>query len=53
MEVQFQISIVYSGWDQWGACIIRVNLTQGVNTLTFATGSNYAELDAMDVFLYV
>ena len=48
-----QISIVNSGWDQWGACIIRVNLTQGVNTLTFTTENNYAELDAMDVFLYV
>ena len=45
-----EIFIVYSGWDLWGVGILRVNLNQGLNTLTFRKGANFAEIDMMDVF---
>ena len=48
---QIEKPIVYSGWNMWGATMIRANLTQGVNTVTFKKGANYAELDELDVFL--
>jgi len=48
---QTEIPVVYSGWDMWGASMIRANLTQGVNTLTFKKGTNFAEIDEIDVFL--
>jgi hypothetical protein len=47
----YSISVSNGGWDMWGAGVIRVNLNQGVNTLTFMQGSNYAELDLIDIFL--
>jgi len=49
-EAEIDVDIVYSGWDMWGASMIRANLTQGRNTLTFRKGDNYAELDEIDVF---
>jgi hypothetical protein len=48
---QIEIPVVYSRWDMWGASMIRANLTQGVNTLTFKKGNNFAELDEIDIFL--
>ena len=48
---QFEIPIVFSGWDMWGSTLVRANLKQGANTLTFKKGANYAEIDAIDVFL--
>jgi hypothetical protein len=48
---RISISIVYSGWDKWGASIIRASLKQGANTLSFKKGSNFAEIDEVDVFL--
>ncbi|CAF5060634.1 unnamed protein product, partial [Rotaria sp. Silwood1] len=39
------------GWNIWGASMSRVNLNQGANTLTFKKGLNFAEIDALDVFL--
>jgi len=48
---QTEIQVVYSGWDMWGASMIRANLTQGANTLTFKKGNNFAEIDEIDVFL--
>ena len=35
----------------WGASMIRANPTEGVNTLTFMKGDNYAELVKIDIFL--
>jgi hypothetical protein len=48
---QIEIPVVYSGWDMWGTSMIRANLTQGANTLTFKKGNNFAELDEIDIFL--
>ncbi|CAF4802827.1 unnamed protein product [Rotaria sp. Silwood1] len=48
---QIEIPIVNSGWNMWGASMIRVNLNQGANTLTFKKGLNFAEINALDVFL--
>ncbi|CAF4684897.1 unnamed protein product, partial [Rotaria sp. Silwood1] len=48
---QIEIPIVNSGWNIWGASMSRVNLNQGANTLTFKKGLNFAEIDALDVFL--
>jgi hypothetical protein len=47
------IPVANSGWDIWDASVIRVNLNQGVNTLTFMQGNNFAELDEIDIFLDV
>ena len=47
----FQIPIVFSGWESWGATMFRTSLMQGVNTLTFKKGDNFAELDEIDIFL--
>ncbi|CAF0896877.1 unnamed protein product [Rotaria sordida] len=48
---QIEIPIVNSGWNMWGASMIRVNLNQGPNTLIFKKGLNFAEIDFIDVFL--
>ena len=45
------LSIVYSGWDVWGSSMVRANLNRGANTLTFKKGDNYAEIDAVDIFI--
>jgi hypothetical protein len=50
---QIWIPVANSGWDMWGASVIRVNLNQGFNTLTFMQGNNFAELDEIDIFLDV
>jgi hypothetical protein len=50
---QIWIPVANSGWDMWGAGVIYVNLNQGVNTLTFMQGNNFAELDEIDIFLNV
>ncbi|CAF3657472.1 unnamed protein product [Rotaria socialis] len=46
-----EVPIVYSGWDMWGATMVRANLKQGANTLSFKKGLNFAEIDMVDVFL--
>ena len=48
---RIEISIVNSGWDQWGTSIIRASLKQGNNILAITKGNNFAELDEIDVFL--
>ena len=50
---QTEIPVVYSGWNIWGASMLRTNLVVGVNTLTFKKGMNFAEIDMIDVFLDV
>ena len=45
-----EISIVYSGWNRWGTTMFRYYLLQGVNTFTFTKGTNFAEIDFIDVF---
>ena len=44
-----QIFIVYSGWDHWGSTAVRVNLREGTNILRFQKGSNFAEIDELDI----
>lgn len=44
-----EIPIVFSGWDNWGSAIIRVNLNQGQNELIFKKGQNFAEIDMLDI----
>ncbi|MBD0739392.1 hypothetical protein BGM09_07990 [Streptomyces sp. CBMA29] len=36
------------GWDEWSMTGIDVQLQQGVNTVRFAKGACYAEIDAID-----
>ncbi|MCM3628701.1 family 43 glycosylhydrolase [Paenibacillus glycanilyticus] len=45
-----KLSIVYSGWNRWGASTAKVYLEQGDNIIRFSTGANLAEIDSMDVF---
>ena len=47
---EIELTIVYSGWDMWGATMIRADLVEGVNTLTLKKGNHFAELDEIDVF---
>ncbi|MBD0379471.1 family 43 glycosylhydrolase [Paenibacillus sedimenti] len=42
--------ITYSGWDHWTNASARVFLNRGNNTLRFTHGSNYAEVDCIDIF---
>ena len=42
---------VFSGWNNWGTSMTRANLTQGTNTLSFKKGTDYVEIDAVDIFL--
>lgn len=46
------ISYPNTGWDNWTSTTIRVNLNAGNNTIRFAKGSNYAELDYIDLPRY-
>lgn len=41
-----------TGWDNWSSTTIRVNLNAGNNTIRFAKGTNYAELDYIDLPRY-
>ncbi|WP_284238266.1 family 43 glycosylhydrolase [Paenibacillus glycanilyticus] len=45
-----KLSIVYSGWNRWGASTAKVYLQQGDNIIRFSAGANLAEIDSMDVF---
>jgi hypothetical protein len=40
-----------SGWGQFAYTTASVTLAAGLNTLTFTKGTNYAELDSIDVTL--
>ena len=48
---RIEIQVVYSGWDLWGVGMLRATLNQGLNTLIFKKGRNFAEIDMIDVFL--
>jgi len=48
---EINVDVVYSGWNMWGASILKAKLNQGVNELTFKKGNKFAELDVIDVFL--
>jgi hypothetical protein len=41
-----------TGWDSWTSTTIRVNLNAGNNTIRFTKGTNYAELDYIDLPRY-
>ncbi|MBD2868970.1 family 43 glycosylhydrolase [Paenibacillus arenilitoris] len=45
-----RLSIVYSGWDRWGASTAKVYLKEGDNKIRFSVGANMAVIDSMDVF---
>ncbi|HLK99728.1 MAG TPA: family 43 glycosylhydrolase [Myxococcaceae bacterium] len=44
-------SLAYAntGWDNWSVTTLNVNLNAGANTLRFTKGTNYAELDAIEI----
>ncbi len=46
------LSVVRSGWGNWSTASIWFNLNAGINTIRFAKGDSYAELDAIDIFPY-
>ena len=46
------ISYPHTGWDNWTTTTIRVNLNAGNNTIRFGKGTNYAELDYIDLPRY-
>jgi GH43 family beta-xylosidase len=43
------ISYARTGWDKWTVTTASVNLNAGANTLRFSKGSNYAELDSIEI----
>ncbi|GGD66640.1 family 43 glycosylhydrolase [Paenibacillus nasutitermitis] len=45
------VSIVYSGWGNWGTTAIEKTLLAGHNKIRFTKGANYAEIDYLDVML--
>ena len=45
-----EIPVVYSGWNMWGAGMVRTSLNEGANTVTFKKGAHFAEIDMIDVF---
>lgn len=47
----YEFPIAYSGWNNWGASMFRPYFRQGNNTVTIKKGDNYAEIDAIDVYL--
>ena len=47
---EMPITIIYGGLDTWGATMMRANLTQGVNTLTFRKGEDLADIDELDIY---
>jgi len=42
----------YSGWNNWGTSTAKVYLNAGSNSIRFTKGSNYAEIDCMDVYVF-
>ena len=46
-----ELSVINSGWDQWGAGMVHVHLKEGANTLTIKKGNHYAEIDGLDLIL--
>ena len=47
---EIPIKLVYSGSDTWGIAMVRAKLVQGVNTLIFRKGEEFADIDEIDVF---
>jgi GH43 family beta-xylosidase len=44
------LSIVYSGLNNWGTSTAKVYLKEGINTIRFSPRTNLAEIDSMDIF---
>jgi len=44
-------SLAYAttGWDKWTVATLTVNLNAGANTIRFTKGTNFAELDAIEL----
>jgi GH43 family beta-xylosidase len=43
------VSYARTGWDKWTVVTVNVSLNAGANTLRFTKGSNYAELDCIEL----
>ncbi|HEX8700172.1 MAG TPA: family 43 glycosylhydrolase, partial [Myxococcaceae bacterium] len=43
------LAYAQTGWDKWTVATLNVNLNAGANTLRFTKGTNYAELDAIEI----
>lgn len=42
--------ITNKGWENWGTSTKRITLNAGYNTIRFAKGNGYGELDCFDIF---
>lgn len=47
----YRFPIANSGWNNWGVGMFSSYFRQGNNTVTIKKGDNYAEVDAIDVYL--
>jgi len=45
-----RISYLNSGWDNWSNVFLAVELKKGKNTIRFKKGSDFGEIDCIDVF---
>jgi GH43 family beta-xylosidase len=43
------VSYARMGWDVWTAVTVNVSLNAGANTLRFTKGTNFAELDSIEI----
>ena len=43
------VSYPITGWDKWTATTVNVSLNAGANTLRFTKGTNFAELDSIEI----
>ena len=46
----FALSYPSDGWDNWTTVTVSVNLNAGSNTIRFAKGTNYTELDYIEIY---
>ncbi|MEO7908943.1 MAG: CBM35 domain-containing protein, partial [Roseiflexaceae bacterium] len=46
----FAINYANNGWDNWTAVTASVSLTAGSNRIRFAKGTNYTELDYIEIY---
>ena len=46
----FALSYPNDGWDNWTTVTTTVNLNAGSNTIRFTNGTNYSELDYIEIY---
>ncbi len=44
------LSLAAAGWDNWQTTTITLSLNAGANTLRFTKGTNFAELDCIELY---